>query len=183
MGARPYDPAVGRFLAVDPVDGGSLNNYDYAGQDPINNYDLDGTMTPGPPGVGWPAGIAFSGYCGGFCGGIESSAPTMSQRRAAVETALFFGLPGVLKGAEIAAATVWGTRAGVVAAERAEIAIAAHEATPPNVSRLGEVAHVAGHVAYPSVKAAVAKAAPRVAKAAIRRAKSGAAIGLRQLGR
>ena len=42
MGARPYDPSHGRFLAVDPIHGGSLNNYDYAGQDPINGYDLDG---------------------------------------------------------------------------------------------------------------------------------------------
>lgn len=43
MGARPYDPVLGRFLSVDPVQGGSLNNYDYAGQDPINQWDLDGT--------------------------------------------------------------------------------------------------------------------------------------------
>jgi RHS repeat-associated protein len=43
MGARPYDPTIGRFLAVDPVPGGSLNNYDYSGQDPINNSDVDGT--------------------------------------------------------------------------------------------------------------------------------------------
>lgn len=43
MGARPYDPALGRFLATDPIEGGSLNNYDYAGQDPINGYDLTGT--------------------------------------------------------------------------------------------------------------------------------------------
>lgn len=42
MGARPYDPALGRFYAVDPIDGGSWNAYDYAFQDPINVYDLDG---------------------------------------------------------------------------------------------------------------------------------------------
>jgi RHS repeat-associated protein len=48
MGARPYDPNTGRFLAVDPIPGGSLNNYDYAGQDPVNNYDLNGTFTLSP---------------------------------------------------------------------------------------------------------------------------------------
>ena len=42
MGVRPYDPALGRFLAVDPVEGGNLNPYDYVGQDPVNGYDLDG---------------------------------------------------------------------------------------------------------------------------------------------
>ncbi len=42
MGARPYDPSIGRFLAVDPIDGGSLNNYDYAAQDPMDEYDLTG---------------------------------------------------------------------------------------------------------------------------------------------
>lgn len=42
MGARPYDPSLGRFLAVDPVEGGSLNNYDYAAQDPVNKFDLNG---------------------------------------------------------------------------------------------------------------------------------------------
>jgi uncharacterized protein RhaS with RHS repeats len=47
MGVRPYDPSLGRFLAVDPIDGGSLNNYDYAGQDPVNRYDLTGAMVAG----------------------------------------------------------------------------------------------------------------------------------------
>ena len=39
---RLYDPALGRFLQVDPVEGGSCNDYDYVCGDPINNLDLDG---------------------------------------------------------------------------------------------------------------------------------------------
>ena len=42
MGARPYDSALGRFLAVAPVEGRSVNNYEYAGQDPVSRYDLTG---------------------------------------------------------------------------------------------------------------------------------------------
>jgi len=42
MGVRLYVPTLGRFLQVDPVPGGSANDYDYANQDPINTYDLDG---------------------------------------------------------------------------------------------------------------------------------------------
>ncbi|GAA3689949.1 PA14 domain-containing protein [Lentzea roselyniae] len=42
MGARPYSPLLGRFLTVDPVDGGSANDYDYVNGDPINSNDLDG---------------------------------------------------------------------------------------------------------------------------------------------
>ncbi|GHG32025.1 MULTISPECIES: PA14 domain-containing protein [Amycolatopsis] len=42
MGARPYSPLLGRFLSVDPVDGGSANDYDYVAGDPINAVDLDG---------------------------------------------------------------------------------------------------------------------------------------------
>lgn len=42
MGVRLYDPALGRFLQVDPVEGGSANDYDYAYGDCVNNYDLDG---------------------------------------------------------------------------------------------------------------------------------------------
>ncbi|WP_245914268.1 PA14 domain-containing protein [Amycolatopsis sulphurea] len=42
MGARPYSPLLGRFLSVDPDEGGSANDYDYVAGDPINAVDLDG---------------------------------------------------------------------------------------------------------------------------------------------
>jgi RHS repeat-associated protein len=45
MGVRSYVPSMGRFTSVDPVVGGSANNYDYANQDPVNQFDLDGRVT------------------------------------------------------------------------------------------------------------------------------------------
>ena len=42
MGARPYHIALGRFLTVDPIEGGCANDYAYVHGDPINQMDLSG---------------------------------------------------------------------------------------------------------------------------------------------
>ncbi|MEU2738132.1 RHS repeat-associated core domain-containing protein [Streptomyces sp. NPDC007095] len=43
MGARLYNPSLGRFLQTDPVFQGSATAYDYANQNPVTGYDLTGT--------------------------------------------------------------------------------------------------------------------------------------------
>ncbi len=45
MGARVYIPTLGRFLQVDPVEGGTLNPYVYA-HDPVNLDDYSGEFIP-----------------------------------------------------------------------------------------------------------------------------------------
>ncbi|MEV6447838.1 RHS repeat-associated core domain-containing protein [Amycolatopsis sp. NPDC051716] len=58
MGARPYSPILGRSLSVDPVEGGSANDYDYVFADPINKTDTAGTSAIS----GWWNGIRDTGW-------------------------------------------------------------------------------------------------------------------------
>jgi RHS repeat-associated protein len=53
MGARQYVPGLGRFLEVDPVEGGSANDYDYVAGDPLNELDLDGLCKKKKGPFGW----------------------------------------------------------------------------------------------------------------------------------
>jgi RHS repeat-associated protein len=60
LGAREYDPQLGRFLSVDPVleldDPTQLGGYDYAGNDPVTKSDPSGLrLDPGYGGPGEPA--------------------------------------------------------------------------------------------------------------------------------
>lgn len=45
MGARPYLPALGAFLAPDPVLASGSNLYGYTNGDPVNSSDASGNMT------------------------------------------------------------------------------------------------------------------------------------------
>jgi RHS repeat-associated protein len=62
LGARYYNPHLGRFLSKDPIEGGSANAYEYGGGDPINKVDPKGTYFFGV-GLGYYYYLAYLLSC------------------------------------------------------------------------------------------------------------------------
>lgn len=60
LGAREYDPSLGRFISVDPImtptDPQSFNGYTYAGNNPLTFTDPTGLCRPDVCGIGYPIG-------------------------------------------------------------------------------------------------------------------------------
>ncbi|MFD0520949.1 RHS repeat-associated core domain-containing protein [Paractinoplanes durhamensis] len=65
LGARAYQRSEGRFLSVDPIDGGCANNYTYVNGDPFSTNDLTGQKCSGGQIFGITLGIGAAAETGG----------------------------------------------------------------------------------------------------------------------
>ena len=111
MGARPYHPGIARFLSVDPIEGGTLNDYTYV-HDPINSYDLDGKGF----------GDFVKKAAGGVVGAVSDPVGTVSKglsevwehRRGIAKVAIIVGATAgaIACGASVVCAVAVGAAAG-----------------------------------------------------------------------
>jgi RHS repeat-associated protein len=107
LGQRIYDAGIGRFLQVDPVEGGSSNDYDYVSGDPINHWDLDGLKK-----CGWSLSCHISAHRKGLrrlAGGLATVAAGAALLTPAGWAVAGIGIAGA------AAATAFAADAAVAA--------------------------------------------------------------------
>ena len=103
MGSRVYVPALGRFIQLDPVSGGSANGYDYANQSPLAMDDPSGESVQDPSWTTWLGMglVAMAGAAGSLV------APASFAPLAAM---VFGGIIGTLAGfANLAVQIALGT--------------------------------------------------------------------------
>ena len=86
LGAREYDPQLGRFLSVDPVmdtnDPQQMNGYAYANNSPVTMSDPTGLMqTCGEMGAACSGSGGGGGKKGGNKGGSKGGGSTAGKRR------------------------------------------------------------------------------------------------------
>jgi RHS repeat-associated protein len=150
MGARPYDPALGRFLAIDPVEGGSLNNYDYAGQDPMDGFDLAGTCSKRKEHSWNP--MVFVRHPGCFVDAIVDDATGRNGRVMQALTSLALGGAAV-KLADMAGVATLRVMAAIQSSRNATIAmgavLGAHEAEeerPPGSDSVSALYRMGGAI-------------------------------------
>lgn len=129
MGHRLYVPALGRFTSPDPVDQGSINAYDYANQDPIDQSDPTGALPSWLESVLVSAAImvlsaVMTMGLGGILAvaGISASATTVAGQAAYV-------------GSQIAIAAALSVTGDVIASEAAY-----HSPTPKGLSLYTDLA-------------------------------------------
>ena len=129
MGARPYMPALGRFLGVDPIEGGNTTDYGYPG-DPINSGDFTGRSWWSDLGraitdSGAGQAILFAcGFIPGWisvgCGVVETLAYVAQGRVGDAAVALVGAAAGFV-GAKAAMKAMTAAAKGAIAAKTASL--------------------------------------------------------------